>query len=126
MIQLISIIPIGRFGARWYKPGRSLRSAHFPEICLATAVFVVLYLPVLEAQVGTLLKFKDFSRIKMAKKKVARKRTTSEKVMIVLSVLIALSMVLALFVAFAPQTTTGSFIHLPALVNGLARTLLLF
>jgi hypothetical protein len=60
----------------------------------------------------------------MAKKKVARKRTTSEKVMIALSVLIALSMILALFVAFAPQATTGSFIHLPMLVNGLARALL--
>jgi hypothetical protein len=63
----------------------------------------------------------------MAKKKVTRKRTTSEKVMIALSVLIALSMILALFVAFAPQaTSSGSFIHLPTLVNGLARVLLLF
>lgn len=62
----------------------------------------------------------------MAKKKVARKRTTSEKVMIVLSVVIALSMILALFVAFAPQATTGGFIHLPALLNGLARAFPLF
>jgi hypothetical protein len=36
-----------------------------------------------------------------------RKRTTSEKVMIVLSVLIALSMILALFASFAPQTFGG-------------------
>jgi hypothetical protein len=42
---------------------------------------------------------------KMAKKKVARKRTTSEKVMIVLSVLIAISMILALIVSFAPMPT---------------------
>ena len=40
----------------------------------------------------------------MAKRvKGRRQRTTSEKVMIVLSVIIALSMILALFVSFAPQ-----------------------
>lgn len=37
----------------------------------------------------------------MAKKR-RRKRTFSEKVMIVLSILIALSMILALFASFAP------------------------
>jgi|GEM_PF-2176202 hypothetical protein len=40
----------------------------------------------------------------MAKRvKGRRKRTTSEKVFLILSVLIALSMILALFVSFAPQ-----------------------
>ncbi len=38
----------------------------------------------------------------MAKKR-RRSRSFSEKVMIVLSILIALSMILALFVSFAPQ-----------------------
>jgi hypothetical protein len=57
----------------------------------------------------------------MAKRKVARKRTTSEKVMIGLSVLIALSMILALFVAFAPQAASGSIIQLPFLVSSLAK-----
>lgn len=44
----------------------------------------------------------------MAKKKGSRSwatRSTSEKVMIVLSVLIALSMIMALLVSFAPQAT---------------------
>jgi predicted nucleic acid-binding Zn ribbon protein len=41
----------------------------------------------------------------MAKSKVRkRKRTTSEKVMLVLSVLIAISMILALFVSFGAST----------------------
>jgi predicted nucleic acid-binding Zn ribbon protein len=39
----------------------------------------------------------------MARKR-KRNRSFSEKVMIVLSVLIALSMILALFASFAPQT----------------------
>jgi hypothetical protein len=42
----------------------------------------------------------------MAKKR-KRQRTFSEKVMIVLSVLIAISMILALFVSFAPQAFGG-------------------
>ena len=37
-------------------------------------------------------------------KKRRRPRSFSEKVMIVLSILIALSMILALFASFAPQT----------------------
>lgn len=37
-------------------------------------------------------------------KKRRRKRSFSEKVMIVLSILIAISMILALFASFAPQT----------------------
>lgn len=37
-------------------------------------------------------------------KKRRRERSFSEKVMIVLSILIALSMILALFASFAPQT----------------------
>ncbi len=41
----------------------------------------------------------------MAKRKVRRKRTFSEKVMMVLSILIAISMILALFVSFAPIAT---------------------
>jgi hypothetical protein len=43
----------------------------------------------------------------MAKRRAKRNRTFSEKVMIVLSVLIALSMILALFASFAPQTFGG-------------------
>jgi hypothetical protein len=39
----------------------------------------------------------------MARKR-KRPRSFSEKVMIVLSILIALSMILALFVSFAPQS----------------------
>jgi len=39
----------------------------------------------------------------MARKR-KRNRSFSEKVMIVLSILIALSMILALFASFAPQT----------------------
>jgi hypothetical protein len=40
----------------------------------------------------------------MAKRKVKqRARTRSEKIMLVLSIIIALSMILALFVAFAPS-----------------------
>ncbi|MFW6183403.1 MAG: hypothetical protein ACOC8X_06375 [Chloroflexota bacterium] len=39
----------------------------------------------------------------MARKR-KRNRSFSEKVMIVLSVLIAISMILALFVSFAPQS----------------------
>lgn len=67
----------------------------------------------------------------MAKRKVVRnqtvwekflRRSTSEKVMIVLSLLIALSMIMALFVAFAPQAATGSVIHLPLLLKSLLRT----
>jgi predicted nucleic acid-binding Zn ribbon protein len=42
----------------------------------------------------------------MAKRK-RRNRTFSEKVMLVLSILIALSMVLALFASFAPQAFGG-------------------
>jgi hypothetical protein len=65
----------------------------------------------------------------MAKRKIVRKDTTwerflrrsrSEKIMIVLSILIALSMIMALFVAFAPQAaTTGGLIHLPLLLKAL-------
>jgi hypothetical protein len=43
----------------------------------------------------------------MAKRKTRRRRTFSEKVMIVLSVLIALSMIVGLFAAFAPQALGG-------------------
>jgi hypothetical protein len=43
----------------------------------------------------------------MAKKKTRRRRTFSEKVMIVLSVLIALSMIVGLFAAFAPNALGG-------------------
>jgi hypothetical protein len=43
----------------------------------------------------------------MAKKTTRRRRTFSEKVMIVLSVLIALSMIIGLFAAFAPQALGG-------------------
>ena len=41
------------------------------------------------------------------RKKRRRQRTFSEKVMIVLSVLIALSMILALLVSFTPQAFGG-------------------
>ena len=44
---------------------------------------------------------------RMAKKKTRRPRTFSEKVMIVLSVLIALSMIVGLFAAFAPNAIGG-------------------
>ncbi len=46
----------------------------------------------------------------MAKRKNRRSfsdRSFSEKVMIVLSILIALSMILALFASFAPQAAVG-------------------
>jgi hypothetical protein len=43
----------------------------------------------------------------MSRKKTRRRRTFSEKVMIVLSVLIALSMIIGLFAAFAPQALGG-------------------
>ena len=43
----------------------------------------------------------------MAKKKSRRRRTFSEKVMIVLSILIAISMIATLFIAFAPQAIGG-------------------
>jgi hypothetical protein len=43
----------------------------------------------------------------MSKKKSRRRRTTAEKVMIVLSVLIALSMVIGLLESFAPQGLGG-------------------
>jgi hypothetical protein len=43
----------------------------------------------------------------MAKKKSRRPRSFSEKVMIVLSILIALSMIIGLFAAFAPQAVGG-------------------
>ena len=41
------------------------------------------------------------------RKKSFSERSVSEKVMIVLSILIALSMILALFVSFAPQAAVG-------------------
>lgn len=41
------------------------------------------------------------------RKKSFSERSFSEKVMIVLSILIALSMILALFVSFAPQAAVG-------------------
>jgi hypothetical protein len=59
-IQFVSIIPIGRLRARWGKPRRFSETCGVRpggRICLAVAVLVVLYLLVLEAQVGTLLKF---------------------------------------------------------------------
>jgi hypothetical protein len=42
----------------------------------------------------------------MASKPRRRKRTTSEKVMIVLSLLIAISMILALIVSFGPSAAS--------------------
>ncbi len=43
----------------------------------------------------------------MAKKKRRRKRTTSEKIFLALSILIAISMILSLFVGFATSRSTG-------------------
>jgi hypothetical protein len=43
----------------------------------------------------------------MAKRKGKRRRTTSEKIFLALSILIALSMILSLFVGFAASRDTG-------------------
>jgi hypothetical protein len=49
----------------------------------------------------------------MAKKKARRKRSTSEKVMIVFGIIIALSMIFSLFVGLGGGGTTGGNAPLP-------------
>jgi len=59
----------------------------------------------------------------MAKRKGKRRRTTSEKVFIALSILIALSMILSLFVGFATSRNTG---QAPLPVETIAGTAAIF